>query len=261
MVSLESKILNEGSASSGPGSGSGSESTSTPHPEDLAARQLRRSISPTNTDDELGSDISRPASPLHPARTAEDVALSEATQPGSGSGSKNSKGGKSNQTGVKGVIRDAGIKKEISNQMNKLKIRETNKYLESKSFQAMTVHEEEEMKKREIGIQNRIKNPIAKKSTSAEDEDEDEELERIRRKRLADLTARHKSNGHIGNQQQGDDGDGDNQYLGGIEEIRKPGLREVGAQGFLNALDRTSGWVVLLLIEPVSCKRSNEKSK
>jgi hypothetical protein len=168
-----------------------------------------RSSSPTrsastssqpDTDDELGSDLSEPSSPQHP-----DAVLAGIERKGP-------------NTGVKGVIKDAQHRKAVEREIHRMKIAETNKYLESKSFQAQTIDEEDKDKR------NAVENERGYN---------EEARQRWLRRRQAGIES----------QQDTDDEDIERQR-------RKTRMREVGEEGFLDAVER-EGWVLVMLYEPV----------
>lgn len=167
-----------------------------------------RSSSPTrsactssepDTDDELGSDLSELSSPQH-----SDAVLAGIERKGP-------------NTGVKGVIKDAQHRKAVEREIHRMKIAETNKYLESKSFQAQTIDEEDKDKRN---------------ATENESVYNEEARQRWLRRRQAGIES----------QQETDDEDIERQR-------RKTRMREVGEEGFLDAVER-EGWVLVMLYEP-----------
>ncbi len=99
-----------------------------------------------------------------------------------------------------------------------MKVIETNKYLESKSFQAQTIEEEDEDRR----------NAEEKKRGYTE-----EMRQSWLRKRQAELENHH---------------DLDDEY--DKRDMKRTRMREVGEEGFLNAVER-KGWVLIMLYEPV----------
>jgi hypothetical protein len=140
-----------------------------------------RSASPTNTDDELGSDLEQEPS---------DEAQSSTVGPPRTSGP---------QTGVKGVAADAKHQKAIDRHNKNEAIKNRDQYLLNKSFQAQTLDEEDADRR---------------KAQQIEDQDEEERLIRMRRE------ARMKELRNAGNNRTSQEDDDDQDENGSIYRQR-----------------------------------------
>lgn len=173
-----------------------------PHRSPSPARSI--SSSQANTDDELGSDLSRPSSPsnLHPP--AQPTAA-----PTGGA-----------QTGVKGVINDRQAHTRASHLASDLQKRATIAYQEKHTITGLTSTEEDKLRERE-------------RERYRESEEDALAREKWRASRKAELIR--------GESMKESEADGGS---------RRGGLREIGKEGFLNAVERP-GWTVILIYEPV----------
>ncbi|KAL7420858.1 hypothetical protein Q5752_004811 [Cryptotrichosporon argae] len=141
-----------------------------------------------NTDDELGSDLSRPASPI--ASRAAPMGHDGA------------------QTGVKGVIADnEAAGRAAAGEERRARV-EAARSVEARKMVAQTAGEEDAARRREEREQER-----------AEEEDVRDSR---RRQRMAEMRD---------------------------EGAKRGGLKEVGSEGFVAAVERP-GWVVVLIYEP-----------
>ena len=136
------------------------------------------------------------------------------------------------QNGVKGVKADARRQAALEQELKRLQVEQTNQGLQSKSFQAQTIEEED-----------RDRDQAAQAKIEAEDLNEDDEAfkRKWREKRMQEL-------------RQGQ------QVAGNDEEeivLEKHRLREVDADGFLKEVEKLR-YTAVLLYEPVSshCFRS-----
>lgn len=168
-----------------------------------------------NTDDELGSDLSeteRPSSKTPKALGGYSV------QQGLEAGGRRGAGfQRTHQTGVKGVIGDAAEASGLAKAMRRQVQDEERERVMQRAMVGMTIEEEERVKRRE----------------KKEADKGDEEVERWRRQRREEMArSRSRTEAVVGG--------------GGGR------LRTVNALEFVEVLDRTNGWVVVLLSEPVS---------
>ena len=130
------------------------------------------------------------------------------------------------QNGVKGVKADARRQAALEQELKRLQVEQTNQGLQSKSFQAQTIEEED-----------RVRDQAAQAKIEAEDLNEDDEAfkRKWREKRMQEL-------------RQGQ------QVAGNDEEeivLEKHRLREVDADGFLKEVEKLR-YTAVLLYEPVS---------
>ena len=158
--------------------------------------------SPTNTDDELASDLSEPLS---------SFPVSARNGP---------------QTGPKGVIEDRRSHVRQSRLDKERAVRGMQAYQERRKMVGMTSAEDDEHRKWERLMDHR--------EMGFQDEQEDEEGVR---------EGREETEGRVMS------GRRVNRW-GKDEMVRRVGLREVGKQGFVSAVERP-GWVVILIYEPV----------
>ncbi|WVO17445.1 hypothetical protein L204_105137 [Cryptococcus depauperatus] len=194
------------------------------------------SVSPVNTDDELGSDL-------------ESFALEDdSNQRSKALADEGFIGGKRNivqssgqdigqqylnhngpQTGVKGVIEDHRTAVAHQNAAKRAEAVAQSVELERKAIVGLTVHEEAEL--------------------VAKEKDADEELQKLRRKRIEQL--RLEREGQVGSSLSNEEGSQD--VMSGDDDIkwgvRKGALREIGKEQFVEAVER-KGWVVVLIYEP-----------
>jgi len=128
------------------------------------------------------------------------------------------------QTGPKGVIsdqkaRDRLLKLKADNDIRELVYRQ-----QRAAIVGLTIEEEEEVRRKEGEREGKSKIKGKGKGEEESEEIQDDELKEWRRKRLDELES---------------------------DNVRKKGgLREVGKEGFVNAVER-DGWVVVLIYEPV----------
>ena len=176
-----------------------------PHRSPSPARSLSTASEP-NTDDELGSDISRASSPgpSHPSAPTIDMA---------------GRGGA--KTGPKGVINDREAQRHsdrLAQSAQRLQMAEQQR---RKTMIGVTSTEEDELREEERLLKESEEDAIAR------------EQRRVRRR------------AEIEKEQDG----------GSVNDVhreyRRGGLREVGKEGFLSAVERP-GWTVVLIYEPVS---------
>jgi hypothetical protein len=177
-----------------------------------------RSLSPEpNTDDELGSDISQPSSP---ARAAPQQYAPPSRDGGA-------------QTGPKGVITDRKNQRladRLAQETQRLQVIEAQ---QKKALTGATSQREDELRERERLLKESEEDGLAREQWRAQRR---VELERERR------------------------GDGKYDEHDGVRGSRSArgqgGLREVGMEGFLEAVERP-GWAVILIYEPVRRPRSS----
>jgi hypothetical protein len=163
------------------------------------ARSLSTASEP-NTDDELGSDLSRPTSTSLSSHNAAP-----------------SRGGA--QTGPKGVINDRDNQRHsdrLAQSAQRLQIVESQK---KKTMLGVTSVEEDDLREKERLLKESEEEAIAREQWRAKRRAEMEKVER--------------------------DG-GEENHRG----HRRGGLREVGKEGFLTAVEKR-GWTVVLIYEPV----------
>lgn len=181
-----------------------------------------RSLSPEpNTDDELGSDISRPTSPTD--RTAPQQFAPPPRADGA-------------QTGPKGVITDRKNQRladRLAQETQRLQVIEAQ---QRKALTGSTSQREDELRERERLLKESEEDGLAR--------------EQWRAQRRAELEAEK-----YGGEKYQD-------YPGtrGIQNGRgQGGLREVGMEGYLEAVERP-GWAVILIYEPVCTSHGHRSS-
>lgn len=171
-----------------------------------------RSTSPdNNTDDELGSDISRPASPVQ--------APPPYAAPSRGAGA---------QTGPKGVITDRKNQRladRLAQETQRLQVIEAQ---QRRALTGATSQGEDELRERERLLEESEEDGLAR--------------EQWRAQRRAELERQR------GGEDRYEDHPGARALMNGRGQGR---LREVGMEGFLEAVERP-GWAVILIYEPVS---------
>lgn len=181
-----------------------------------------------NTDDELGSDLDEPTSSA-PRTSASTSNAGYTVQQGlDGRGATRGAGfqrdassasTRRHQTGIKGVLGDAAAADAHEQAMLREARLATRERLASRAMVAMTLDEEDKVKRAEERKQG----------------GGDDELERWRRRRREEMRQQGSTTASGG---------------GGSK------LREVDARTFVEVLDRTRGCVVVLLSEPVSGRLS-----
>lgn len=172
--------------------------------------------SPLNTDDELGSDLSRPSSP----HGSNANLLSQSSQPSAAAPSHSGA-----QTGPKGVISDRRAQRSQAREDGERDRRAVRAEQERRAIVAETVEQERVRREKE------------------ERDREAWEREREREEEENRLKWRRQRREELERERGGGERDGE-------AGLKRGGLREVGKEGFLMAVERP-GWVVILIYEPV----------
>jgi hypothetical protein len=177
--------------------------------------------SPLNTDDELGSDLSRPSSP----HGSNANLLSQPSQPSAAAPSHSGA-----QTGPKGVISDRRAQRSQAREDGERDRRAVRAEQERRTIVAETV--EQERVRREKEERDR-------EAWEREREREEEENRLKWRRQRREELERERGGGE----------------RAGEAALKRGGLREVGKEGVLMAVERP-GWVVILIYEPVRAGRT-----
>lgn len=177
----------------------------------------------------LNGDLFRPQRSPSPSRSISTISSDEEEEDGiegQPSGGINPQRGEGystgSRTGPKGVLSDSKEHDTREKNEQRLHLERVKREQEERAIIGSTVGEEEELREKEKLIR------------SAKEDEEEEDLDRIRRLRLDELRNDHHQL---------------DMNLHG--PVKRKGLREVGKEGFLNAVERP-GWVVVLIYEPVS---------
>ncbi|WRT70714.1 uncharacterized protein IL334_007712 [Kwoniella shivajii] len=182
------------------------------------------SISPDNTDDELGSDYDEPSNLIGGKRGD----TSGRGVPDIENGNRTVVEHDGPQTGPKGVIEDRKAHNSHSRQIKERQNAERVSELNRRAIVGLTIHEEDQLRKREQAGQD------------------DVEVEEWRRKRKDQL--RYQDRTGYDHDEGGNEDEKYRQY-GRRESVKRGGLKEVGKEGFIDAVER-NGWVVVLIYEP-----------
>ena len=149
------------------------------------------------------------------------------------------------QTGPKGVMADRAAHDRSARLEKEQAGRERDAYLLSKAMVGMTVEEEararEEEQRAKEGREVKEKERATEEDGENDDDDGDEELRRWRAFRRRELQKEHEHGRGVGI---------DTGSMEGGLDLKRGGLREVGKDGFLSAVE-ASPWVVVLIYEPV----------
>lgn len=174
-----------------------------------------------DTDDELASGISTPSSPL-----------TSGGRPTTGAGF-NADEASSGRTGVKGVLADKKSSSSVNQAQRTAAAGEYAVEVERRKIVAMTIHEEEAARAADKA-----------RSEGGDEEEGDNEVRKWRKARKEELRRNREGTG---------DADGGSAGHAALVEgvVKRGGLREVGKEGFVSAVERP-GWVVILIYEPVS---------
>ncbi|KAK8850536.1 hypothetical protein IAR55_004454 [Kwoniella newhampshirensis] len=135
------------------------------------------------------------------------------------------------QTGPKGVIEDRKAAQAHSHSLRQEEKRKRGEESLRRGMTGLTVHEESELVKRQ-------------QQTEEEEEEEEEEgegVEQWRRRRRLELQLGSTSTSSRDIQ--------DEEERAELRGAKRGGLKEVGREGFVDAVER-SGWVVVLIYEP-----------
>jgi hypothetical protein len=141
------------------------------------------------------------------------------------------------QTGVKGIKADARRQSAISQELHRLQIEGTNRRLESRSFQAETVHEEAVRRIREAEREDDDESE-PQPGSKLHDLDDEEFERKWRSRRLQEL--------EMGSREKPERSDDE-------DVIQKHRLREIDATGFMLEIEKP-GYTAILLYEPVRQK-------
>ncbi|WVQ95678.1 hypothetical protein IAU59_002776 [Kwoniella sp. CBS 9459] len=184
--------------------------------------------SPHNTDDELDSDLDLEEGPS----TAQSSRLGRRGDT-SGKGAPRVRSPPVEhdgpQTGPKGVIEDRRAANTHAKQLRDRQVAEQLAEANRRALVGLTIDEEDKLRKRE----------------EADGEKEDDELAEWRRRRKAQLVGQR----DVGGDDENDDEKPAEWDTGRRESVKRGGLREVGAEGFVDAVEKP-GWVAVLIYEP-----------
>nr|XP_031862540.1 uncharacterized protein CI109_002037 [Kwoniella shandongensis]KAA5529612.1 hypothetical protein CI109_002037 [Kwoniella shandongensis] len=188
------------------------------------ARSVSSSSSSRNTDDELASDLE-----LDPGSSRNRIGQRGDTS-GRGVPPLRKNGGQQvehdgPQTGPKGVIEDRKAANALAKSQRDEENRIQNAEFLRKGMGGLTVHEEEEL--------------VRAQKVQTQAQEEERGVEEWRRKRRLELQGRGEKDEDDREEEDGEEARG----------AKRGGLREVGKEGFVSAVERT-GWVVVLIYEP-----------
>ncbi|WWC92322.1 uncharacterized protein L201_007276 [Kwoniella dendrophila CBS 6074] len=185
-----------------------------------------RSISsdtPLNTDDELGSDLESDNNQDNNNKIGKRGDISGKGVPPISSNQNINVEHDGPQTGPKGVIEDRKAHNSFQKQKREKELNDTIIEQNRKAIIGLTIHEEDLLRKQE---------------------QEQDELEEWRKKRKDQLIR----NQYNHNNEDEDDED-QYKYEDRRQSIKRGGLREIGKENFIEAVERP-GWVVVLIYEP-----------
>ncbi|OCF33638.1 hypothetical protein I316_04712 [Kwoniella heveanensis BCC8398] len=187
------------------------------------------SSSPQNTDDELGSDL-EDDNDDGPSTAQSSILGRRGDTSGRGAPRVRSPPVEHDgpQTGPKGVIEDRRAANTHAKQERERQVAEQLAEANRRALVGLTIDEEDKLRRKE---------------KQQDDEKEDEELAEWRRRRKAQL---------VGDRDPQDEDElPDRSDWDAIrrESVKRGGLRELGAEGFVDAVEKP-GWVAVLIYEP-----------
>ncbi|WWC72598.1 uncharacterized protein I206_106560 [Kwoniella pini CBS 10737] len=194
------------------------------------------SLSPLNTDDELGSDLSDNNSSNKIGKRGDISGKGVPkvyNEPIEHDGP---------QTGPKGVIEDRksyqkNQRNEKSKELNDLILKQN-----KKAIIGLTIHEEDYLRK--------IEKQKKEEKEKEEEEEYNNELKELRKKRKEQLKLKlNLLNGKLENESDNEEFDDDDDEKIEKQIKKRGGLKEIGKENFIDSVEQI-GWVIVLIYEP-----------